>query len=68
MKVKDMMELIGETIAELHAQPYGSKEFEGAIKKAEHEAKLAKQFFNGADVTLRADKMAGRTDRIDAIL
>lgn len=68
MKVKDMMDLIGETIAELHSRPYNTKEFEGAIKRAEYEAKLAKQFFNGADITLRADKMMGRTDRTNEII
>lgn len=68
MKVKDIMDLIGETISELHAQPYGSLEFEGALKRAEYEAKLAKQFINGADITLRADKMSGRNDRIDELV
>lgn len=68
MKVHDIMTLLGETMAELHATPYKDEAFEGVLKRAEYEAKLAKQFINGADITLRTDKMAGRTDRIDAII
>lgn len=68
MTVKTMMEILGETIAEIHATHYKDEAFEGVLKKAEYEAKLAKQFINGADITLRADKMAGRTDRIDKII
>lgn len=68
MKIHDLMTLLGETIAELHSQSYKSAEFESAIKKAEYEAKVAKQMINAADITLRADKMAGRTDRIDEII
>lgn len=68
MKVHDLMTILGETIAELHATPYKDAAFEGAIKRAEYEAKVAKQFINGADITLRADKMAGRTDRIDEVI
>ena len=68
MKVHDVMTLLGETIAELHSTSYKDDAFEGALKRAEYEAKLAKQIINGADITLRADKMAGRTDRIDAVL
>lgn len=62
------MEILGDSITDLHSIPYKSEDFEGAIKRAEFEAKLAKQFINGADITLRADKMAGRTDRIDEII
>lgn len=68
MRVKDLMDVLGETIAELHATPYRSDDYDKVLKKAEYEAKIAKQFINGADITLRADKMAGRTDRIDAVL
>lgn len=68
MNVKRILDLIGESIEDLHTQKYGTDNFEGAIKRAEYEAKLAKQFINGADVTLRADKMSGRTDRIDALI
>lgn len=68
MNVKRILDLIGESIEDLHTQKCGTDDFEGAIKRAEYEAKLAKQFINGADVTLRADKMSGRTDRIDALI
>lgn len=68
MKVKDLMTLLGESIAELHCTSYKDEAFDGALKRAEYEAKLAKQFINGADITLRTDKMAGRTDRIDEII
>lgn len=68
MKVKDIMDILGETMAELHATPYKSDDYDKMLKKAEYEAKIAKQFINGADITLRTDKMAGRTDRIDAIV
>lgn len=62
------MALLGETMAELHTTSYKSDDFEGVLKKAEYEAKLAKQFINAADVTLRTDKMAGRHDRIDKVV
>lgn len=68
MKVIDLMTILGETIAELHSTPYGDKSFEQVLKKAEYEAKIAKQVINAADITLRTDKMAGRTDRIDSVV
>lgn len=69
MKIKDLMDILGETIAEIHSTSYKDKEaFAASIKKAEYEAKAAKQIINGADITLRADKMAGRHDRIDEIV
>lgn len=68
MKMRDMMDILGETMIELHATPYKSDDFDGILKKAEFETKIAKQFINGADITLRADKMRGRTENIDRIM
>ncbi len=68
MKLKDLMDILGETLAELHATPYKSEDFEGVLKKAEYESKIAKQFINGADITVRIDKMSNRTDRSDGLL
>ena len=68
MKVKDMMTLLGETMTELHVTPYKSEDFEGVLKKAEYEAKIAKQYINAADVTIRADKMMGITNNVEAMM
>lgn len=68
MTLKTIMDILGETLAELHATPHTSDSFEGVVKKAEFESKIAKQFINGADITVRIDKMSGRTDRSDKLL
>lgn len=65
MKMIDVFDLLGETMAEVHAAPANTDMFDHAILKAEYEAKLAKQMVNAADIILRTDKMTGRNDRID---
>ena len=68
MKMTDLFDILGETITELHVAPKESSDFDHAIKKAEYEAKVAKQMSNAADIILRTDKMTGRTDRINKII
>lgn len=68
MKVTDVFDLLGETMAELHASPKNSDLFDHAILKAEYEAKIAKQMINAADIILRTDKMTSRNDRIDKVV
>lgn len=66
--ITDLIALMGETFAELHSTLYKSEDFEGVLKKAEYEAKLAKQIINAADIVTRSDKMSGRHDRIDRLV
>lgn len=68
MTIKDLNVILGETLAELHSVNGKTKDFDIAIKRAEMEAKVAKQMINAADITLRTDKMAGRHDRIDDVV
>ncbi len=68
MKMIDVFDLLGETMAEVHVAPKGSDMFDHVIVKAEYEAKLAKQMINAADIILRTDKMTGRNDRIDKFI
>lgn len=68
MKLKTIFDLLGESMAEVHSTPYADRHFESVLKRAECEAKIAKQMINTADVFLRADKMISRSDRIDDIL
>lgn len=65
MKMTDLFDILGETIVALHTAPKDSSDFDHAIKKAEYEAKVAKQMVNTADIILRTDKMTGRNDRIN---
>lgn len=68
MTILRLTDILGESIEALHKFQEGGEGFELAIKKAEHEAKLAKQIINGADITLRADKLSQRNDRIDKVV
>lgn len=66
--ITDLIALMGETFAEVHSASRKSEDFESILKKAEYEAKLAKQIINGADIIIRTDKMSGRHDRIDRLV
>jgi len=68
MTLKTMFDLLGETMSELHTTVYDDKNYEAILKKAEYESKVAKQMVNIADITLRTDKMSGKTDRIDKVV
>ncbi len=68
MTLKTIFDLLGETIAELHATAYNDKNYDAVLKKAEYESKVAKQMVNIADITLRTDKMSGKTKRIDKVV
>ena len=68
MTIMRLNDVLGETLENLHSAEGSTDAFETSLKKAEFEAKIAKQIINGADVTLRADKLVGRTDRIDKVV
>ena len=68
MTLTDIFDILGETIVELHTTTYRDKDYEAVLKKAEYESKVAKQMVNIADITLRTDKMSGKTKRIDKVV
>jgi len=68
MTLTTIFDILGETIVELHTTAYGDKDYEAILKKAEYESKVAKQMVNIADITLRTDKMSGKTKRIDKVV
>ena len=66
--IVDLINLMGETFAEVHSTVHESEDFDGILKKAEYEAKLAKQIINAADIVIRSGKMSGRHDTIDKLV
>lgn len=63
-----LQEILFEMLEEVHAAHGGTAAFNYTMTKAEHEAKVAKQIINSADIILRGDKLCGKHDRInDAI-
>ena len=68
MTVMELMKVMGETIDELHDTELGSEEFGGVLRRAESEARVAKQFIRGADLIYKSDKMKGQSARIDAVI
>jgi hypothetical protein len=68
MTLVRLHDILGETIESIHNTNENSKAFELATKKAEYEAKIAKQIINNADIILRTDKLSNRCDRIDTVV
>jgi len=65
MTIKEMNALLSETINELHDANNEKGKAGAVIARASAEATIAKQYFKGMEIILRADRMSGRTDRID---
>lgn len=65
MTIKEMNALLSETITAIHSAKNNQSEVGAIIAKADAEAAVAKQYFKGMEIILRADRMSGRTDRID---
>lgn len=63
-----LQNVLFETLNEVHDAVGGTKAFNYTMEKAEFEAKIAKQIINNADIILRADKLTGKTERIDSIV
>lgn len=63
-----LQEVLFEILEEVHSAHGGTAAFEYTMRKAEHEAKIAKQIINSADVILRGDKLCGKSDRIDEVI
>ena len=68
MTLVRLHDILGETIENLHKTKEDGKAFELATRKAEYEAKIAKQIINNADIILRTDKLSNRSDRIDVVV
>lgn len=67
MKVMDLYELLGETFADLHTADATSEDFKRIIRKADAEAKLAKQMIGVVNAISVADKMTGDNSRTEHI-
>lgn len=65
MTINEITTILSETINEIHSAGDDKKKMGAVIAKAEAEAAVAKQYFKGVEIILRADEMSGRTDRID---
>ena len=68
MTINEITTMLGETINQIHSAGDDKKKMGAVIAKAEAEAAVAKQYFKGVDIILRADEMSGRTDRIDSAI
>lgn len=65
MTIKEITNMLGETISAIHGANNDKNELGAVVAKAEAEAAVAKQYFKGVEIILAADKMSGRADRID---
>lgn len=63
-----LQEVLFEMLEEVHAAHGGTAAFNYTMTKAEHEAKIAKQIINSADIILRGDKLCGKHDRINEVI
>lgn len=68
MTINEIPNMLGETISAIHRANNDKNELGAVIAKAEAEAAVAKQYFKGAEIILNADRMSGRTDRIDKVI
>lgn len=67
MTMIEMQAVLGNVLDQLMKE--GNDRYKKEVhERAEFVAKIAKQMVNNADVILRADKLVGKTDRIDAIV
>ena len=65
MTINEITNMLGETISAVHKAKNDKNELGAVVVKAVAEAAVAKQYFKGVEIILAADKMSGRTDRID---
>lgn len=68
MTVIEMNEVLGKVLNDIQNKDLTPHEREVVFQRAEYTAKIAKQVINGADVTLRTDKLCNRHDRIDKLV
>ena len=68
MTINEITNILGETISAIHRAKNDKNELGAVVAKAEAEAAVAKQYFKGAEIILNADRMSGRTDRIDKVI
>lgn len=68
MTIREITAVLSETINEIHNAGDDKKKIGAVIAKADAEAAVAKQYFKGMEIVLRADEMSGRTDRIDNLI
>lgn len=57
MKLKELQEVLGNTLRTITRDDLSPERRSNEYKKAEAVARLAKQMINNADVVLRADKL-----------
>lgn len=68
MTMVELQEALGVALQDVLDDSKTETQHAKALAKAEAAARIAKQMINNADVILRADKLAGRHERIDKVV
>ena len=68
MTMVELQDALGTALQDVLDDNKTAAEHAKALAKAEAAARIAKQMINNADVILRADKLAGRHERIDKVV
>lgn len=66
--VIELFEKLGNQAEKIFSGELKGRERREALKDVDATAKISKQALNAANVIVKADKMAGRHDRIDRIV
>lgn len=68
MTMVELQEVLGAALQDVMDEGKTPAQHAKALAKAEAASRIAKQMINNADVILRADKLAGRHERIDKVV
>lgn len=68
MTMVELQEVLGAALQDVMDDSKTADQHAKALAKAEAASRIAKQMINNADVILRADKLAGRHERIDKVV
>lgn len=68
MTMVELQEALGTVLQDVLDDNKTEAQHAKALAQAEAAARIAKQMINNADVILRADKLAGRHERIDKVV
>lgn len=68
MTMVELQAVLGAALQDVMDESKTTAQHSKALAKAEAASRIAKQMINNADVILRADKLAGRHERIDKVV
>lgn len=68
MTMVELQAVLGAALQDVMDESKTPAQHSKALAKAEAASRIAKQMINNADVILRADKLAGRHERIDKVV